>query len=150
MFLPEKNSHLKYSKETYCLCGMILLVIIINVMGIPQNDTLVSLPANSSVLHLINASFKNELINKHLATYSRMYDNAPRYCNTTRSLNKEQEQVFSRISKLLAILREQVVPYSNEYFHGRGIVLSVGSGQLALAKVNLKMIEHSGTQLNVQ
>ncbi|CAF3350704.1 unnamed protein product [Rotaria sp. Silwood1] len=67
-----------------------------------------------------------------------------------RPLNEEHEQDFPIISKLLVTLRQQIVPYQNEYFHGRGIVLTVGPSQLELARVNLKMIEHSGTQLNVQ
>ncbi|CAF5101923.1 unnamed protein product, partial [Rotaria sp. Silwood1] len=67
-----------------------------------------------------------------------------------RPLNEEHEQDFPIISKLLVRLRQQIVPYQNEYFHGRGIVLTVGPSQLELARVNLKMIEHSGTQLNVQ
>ncbi|CAF3928778.1 unnamed protein product [Rotaria sordida] len=79
-----------------------------------------------------------------------MYDNASRTYNITRSLNKEQEHDFPTISKLLITLRQQIVPYPNEYFHGRGIVLTVGPHQLALARANLKMIEHSNTQLHVQ
>ncbi|CAF1119506.1 unnamed protein product [Rotaria sp. Silwood1] len=116
----------------------------------PQDHFLLYLSANSPVLYLINASFKDELINEHLASYSRMYDSASRGCNTTRSLNKEQEQNFPIISKLLITLSQQIVPYPNEYFHGRGIVLTVGPLQLTLARVNLRMIEHSGSQLNVQ
>ncbi|CAF0930915.1 unnamed protein product [Rotaria sordida] len=79
-----------------------------------------------------------------------MYDNATHACKIMKSLNQEQEYAFSTISKLLITLRQQIIPYPNEYFHGRGIVLTVGPHQLALAKVNLKMIEHSGTQLHVQ
>jgi hypothetical protein len=79
-----------------------------------------------------------------------MYDNSPRECNITVPLNKERLDALSNISKLLISLRQQIVPYPNEYFHGRGIVLTVGQNQLGLAKVNLKMIELSGTRLPVQ
>ncbi|CAF4331056.1 unnamed protein product, partial [Rotaria sordida] len=47
-------------------------------------------------------------------------------------------------------LREQIVPYPEEYFEGRGIVLTVGFAQASSEKVTLKMIELSGTQLPVQ
>ncbi|CAF3598061.1 unnamed protein product, partial [Rotaria sp. Silwood2] len=79
-----------------------------------------------------------------------MYDNAPSKCNTTSSLNTQREHHFPNISKLLITLRQQMILYPNEYFHGRGIVLSVGHYQLPFARVNLKMIEHSGTKLHVQ
>ncbi|CAF4120168.1 unnamed protein product [Rotaria sp. Silwood2] len=79
-----------------------------------------------------------------------MYDNAPSKCNTTSSLNTQGEHHFLPISKLLITLRQQMILYPNEYFHGLGIVLSVGHYQLPLARVNLKMIEHSGTKLHVQ
>jgi hypothetical protein len=43
-----------------------------------------------------------------------------------------------------------MISYPDEYFHGRGIVLTVGPNQLDFAEVNLKMIERSGTRLGVQ
>lgn len=115
----------------------------------------VYLPSNNSnteepTIYFVNTSFRNQLIEERLATYERMYDNSFRECNTKRSLTKEQEENFPRISELLANLRQQLVPYPNQYFKDRGIVLTVGLHQISFAKVNLKMIEHSSTHLPVQ
>ncbi|CAF1325480.1 unnamed protein product [Rotaria sordida] len=79
-----------------------------------------------------------------------MYDNISSECNKTQCLSEAQRKTFLAISKLLIALREQLVSYPNEYFHGRGIVLTTGSNQLKFTKVNLKMMEFSGTRLNVQ
>jgi len=73
-----------------------------------------------------------------------------RECNTSEPLDIEQKDAFFAISKFLNSFRQQMVPYPNEYFHGRGIVLTVGPSQLTFARVNLKMIEFSGTRLPVQ
>ncbi len=105
---------------------------------------------NSLISPSINLSFKDELINKRLTSYSQMYDNSSRECNTSRPLNDAQRDGFSAISELLISLRQQIIPYPNNYFYGRGIVLTVGPAQLKFAKVNLKMIEFSGTRLPVQ
>ncbi|CAF4501389.1 unnamed protein product, partial [Rotaria sp. Silwood2] len=148
--LPNKGTPRKYIKVIYCLSTIPLFLIIKYMMLKSQNHFFPSLFVDSSVLQLSNALFRDELINEHLASYSRMYDNAPSKCNTTSSLNTQGEHHFLPISKLLITLRQQMILYPNEYFHGLGIVLSVGHYQLPLARVNLKMIEHSGTKLHVQ
>jgi hypothetical protein len=98
----------------------------------------------------MNASLRDELVNERLASYSQLYDNSSNGCNKTNQLNEEQEEIFSDMSQLLIRLRQQMIPYPDEYFHGRGIVLTVGPNQLDFAEVNLKMIERSGTRLGVQ
>ncbi|CAF2443998.1 unnamed protein product [Rotaria sp. Silwood2] len=54
------------------------------------------------------------------------------------------------MAQLLHTLRQQVVPYPNDHFSGRGIVLTVGFNQLKFLKVNLKMIELTATKLSIQ
>jgi len=98
----------------------------------------------------ISSSFRNELINERLTSYSLIYDNLLNGCNTSEPLNIERQDAFDAISKFLNSFRQQMVPYPNEYFHGRGIVLTVGPSQLTFARANLKMIEFSGTRLPVQ
>ncbi|CAF1335281.1 unnamed protein product [Rotaria sordida] len=49
-----------------------------------------------------------------------MYDNISSECNKTQRLSEAQRKTFLAISKLLIALREQLVSYPNEYFHGRG------------------------------
>jgi hypothetical protein len=100
--------------------------------------------------YLINSSFRNELINERLESYAKMYNTSLVGCDNAQPSNAKQEQDLSAISELLSNLRQQMIPYPNEYFHGRGIVLTVGPQQLKFTKVNLKMIERSGTQLPVQ
>ncbi|CAF3574084.1 unnamed protein product [Rotaria socialis] len=115
-----------------------------------KNNPIVPSTDDSPMLHMINSSFKDKLIKERLASYSKAYDNAPREYNALKPLDQDQANGFSAISKLLITLRQQMVPYPNDYFQGRGIVLTVGKSQLQFAEVNLKMIEVSGTQLDVQ
>jgi hypothetical protein len=102
------------------------------------------------ISHLIDTSFKQQLFNEHLSTYKILYNNLLPVCNTTNSLNTDQQRDFHRMSELLKTFRQQIIPYPNNYFYGRGIVLSVGPNQLKYAKVNLKMIELTLTRLPVQ
>jgi hypothetical protein len=137
------------SIKTACYLNFICLfvIIIFNIVNLKSNFTSSLLIVNSTILHSINSSFRDKLINERLTSYSHTYDNE---CNTTRSLNDDQVVAFGKISKKLATLRTQIISYPNEYFHGRGIVLTTGLGQLRFAKVNLKMIELTGTRLPVQ
>jgi hypothetical protein len=79
-----------------------------------------------------------------------MYENSSYECDISTPLTTQQNRSFSAISKSLNSLRQQIVPYPNEYFHGRGIVLTLGLTQLKYAKANLKMLELSNTRLPVQ
>jgi hypothetical protein len=65
-------------------------------------------------------------------------------------LTDDQKHDFRKMSDLLQAFRKQIVPYPNDYFHGRGIVLTAGRNQMKFAKVNLKMIELTRTKLSVQ
>ncbi len=105
---------------------------------------------NLSNSYSINSSFRNELIHQRLTSYSLIYENSSRECNISTPLTAEQNESFLDISKSLDSLRQQIIPYPDEYFHGRGIVLTVGLQQMRLAKTNLKMIELTNTQLPVQ
>ena len=100
--------------------------------------------------HPISASLRNELIDQHLLNHIRLHENVSSVCETSKANNAEQNRSFNDILRLLNSLRREIVPYPNDYFHGRGIVLTVGLSQLKYAKVNLKMIELSGTRLPVQ
>jgi hypothetical protein len=79
-----------------------------------------------------------------------MYDNLSSECNISSSLTSKQNESFLTISKVLDSLRQQIVPYPNEYFHDRGIVLTVGMKELKLARSNLRMLQLSNTRLPVQ
>ena len=133
---------LKYIKIICYLNFIFFVVIILFTTRKTKNNS-----SNSSI---VNLSFRETLINEHLASYSRMYDNSINECNITNPLTDDQKRAFHNISKKLTSFRTKMIPYPNEYFHGRGIVLTVGLGQLKFAKVNLKMIEITGTRLPVQ
>ncbi len=105
---------------------------------------------NLSNSYSINSLFRNELIHQRLTSYSLIYENSSRECDISTPLTAKQNESFLVISKLLDSLRQQIVPYPDEYFHGRGIVLTVGLRQMRLVKTNLKMIELTNTRLPVQ
>ncbi|CAF4327076.1 unnamed protein product, partial [Rotaria sordida] len=110
----------------------------------------ISTSSNHNNLHSRKFVFRQELIRRHLASHSRFYDYSAGICNITDNLPRERPRILVNISELLIKLREQIVPYPEEYFEGRGIVLTVGFAQASSEKVTLKMIELSGTQLPVQ
>jgi hypothetical protein len=68
----------------------------------------------------------------------------------TIPLTDNEKNAFDIIAIKMPTLRIEMMPYPNEYFHGRGIVLTTGRKQLKFARVNLKMIEITGTRLPVQ
>jgi hypothetical protein len=71
-------------------------------------------------------------------------------CNTTISLTDDEKNALDIIAIKMATLRTEIIPYPNEYFHGRGIVLTTGKKQFKFARINLKMLEITGTRLPVQ
>ena len=79
-----------------------------------------------------------------------MYDDSHSVCNMTSLLTNIQQRDFNSMFQLLTTFRQQIVPYPNDHFYGRGIVLSVGPNQFKFAQVNLKMIELTKTKLPVQ
>jgi hypothetical protein len=121
----------------------------------PFSPVNLSTSSQSSFVNLLNSysndsSFRNELINQRLTSYLLMYENSSYECDISTPLTTQQNRSFSAISKSLDSLRQKIVPYPNEYFHGRGIVLTLGMKQLKYAKANLKMLELSNTRLPVQ
>ena len=153
---------------------LIYLTIIILLVNAAKNSTNLSVPignlssiSSSSVVHesstssqssffnlkhsfSINSSFRNELIQQRLRSYFSVYENSSHECDLSRPLNAEQNHSFAIVLKTLDSLRQKIVPYPNEYFQGRGIVLTIGSRQVQHAKANLKMIQLSNTRLPVQ
>ncbi len=124
--------------KIFCYLNFFYLVIIVIYLIInSKNDS--SLPP---AVHSI--SFR------HGANHSHMYDNSLDQCDIGKPLTEEEKSAFQTISNTLITLRTRMIPYPNEYFQGRGIVLTTGSEQLDFAKVNLKMLELTGTQLPVQ
>ncbi len=152
MFLPTKiRRNLPSIKAVSYLYLICLFLIILILKWEPIKTPFSSIPVVKSLTaRSISLSFRDELINERSTSYSRIYDNSLRECNISEPLDIERKDAFFAISKFLNSFRQQMVPYPNEYFHGRGIVLTVGPSQLTFARANLKMIEFSGTRLPVQ
>ncbi|CAF4043862.1 unnamed protein product [Rotaria sordida] len=125
---------------------MSIIMIIINYLL----TQLPSLVTTITISHSLNINFKRQLFNERLSSYNLFYDNSLSSCNTTRSLSEDQQRHFHGISQLLQIFQQKIVPYPNNHFYGRGIVLTVGPSQLKFAEVNLKMIELTATKLPIQ
>lgn len=100
--------------------------------------------------YISNSSFVKRLVDEHLKSYSLMYDGKPVDCTRDRPLSDEEKENFQAIAETLKKIREEMQPYPENYFAGRGIVLSVGRNQLPFAKVNLQMIGFTSTRLPVQ
>jgi len=100
--------------------------------------------------HFTDTYFKRKLFSERLSSYNVLYNDSFPVCNNTNLLDGDQKRDFLRMSELLQTFRKQIVPYPNNYFYGRGIVLTAGPNQIKFAKVNLKMIELSRTKLPVQ
>ncbi len=96
-------------------------------------------------------SFKQQLFDDRLASYNLFYnDSLPICSDQTNSLNNDQKTDWQKMSELLKTFRNHTVPYPTDHFYGRGIVLTAGTNQIKYAKVNLKMIELTRTNLSVQ
>ena len=102
------------------------------------------------ISHSKDPYFKQQLFNERLSSYNQVYNDSLPVCNTTNLLTDNQKHDFQKMSELLQTFRKQIVSYPNEYFYNRGIVLTAGPRQIKFAKVNLKMIELTGTKLPVQ
>ena len=114
-----------------------LVIIVIYLIINSKNDS--SLPA---------AAYS--ISSRHGANHPHTYNNSLDQCDIGKPLTDEEKSAFQTISDTLITLRTRMIPYPNEYFQGRGIVLTTGSEQLDFAKINLKMLELTGTQLPVQ
>jgi hypothetical protein len=95
-------------------------------------------------------AFQQQLFHERLSSYNLLYNDLLPVCNKTNSLTDDQKHAFHTMSELLQRFRKQIVPYPNNHFYGRGIVLTAGHMQMHHAKLNLKMIEVTGTKLSVQ
>ncbi len=102
------------------------------------------------VSNFSHIDFKQQLFNERLTSYNLRYTNFLPVCNKTNTLNESEKHAYQTMSQLLQTFRTQIKPYPNDYFNGRGIVLTAGRNQLKFAKVNLKMIELTKTKLSVQ
>ena len=129
------------------ICGLNIIVSLCIIILTNKNSTyhtFLTLP-----VHIITDAFKQELINEHLLSYTRFYNSSSYECKT-KSNNDQLEKKLNATARLLRTLRQNIVPYPDGYFHGRGIVLTVGKYQLPFAKINLEMIQHTRTRLPVQ
>jgi hypothetical protein len=79
-----------------------------------------------------------------------MYENSSQECDMPEPLTDKQNQSFSAIEEALGSLRQQIVPYPSEYFHGRGIVFTVGIKEMKLMRPNLKVLGLIDTRLPIQ
>ncbi len=102
------------------------------------------------ISHSNDISFKQQLLHERLSSYNLLYNDSLPVCDKTNSLTNKQKRDFPRMSQLLQIFQEQIVPYPNNHFYGRGIVLTAGTNQIKYAKVNLKMMELTGNKLPIQ
>jgi hypothetical protein len=100
--------------------------------------------------HSNDKYFKQQLFHERLSSYNLFYNDSFPVCDKTNLLTNFQKNAFHKMSELLQTFRKQIIPYPNDHFYGRGIVLTAGPDQIKYAKVNLKMIELSGTKLPVQ
>jgi hypothetical protein len=115
---------------------------------------LIAVPSSSEtridISHSNDISFKQQLFHERLSSYNLLYNDSLPVCDKTNSLNNSQIYDFHRMSELLQTFRKQIIPYPNNSFSGRGIVLTAGLSQFRYAKLNLKMIEFTGTKLPVE
>jgi hypothetical protein len=110
---------------------------------------------SSSETHIINSHSndtysKQELFNQRLSSYNLLYNDSLPVCNKTKFWLNYRNRAFHKMSELLQTFRKQIVPYPNDRFYGRGIVLTAGPNQIKFTKVNLKLIELTKTKLSVQ
>jgi len=128
----------------------VVIIVILFINESSKTNSFLPLIINSVASHSINLSFRDKRINELLTSYSHVYEDTIYECNTTIPLTDNEKNAFDIIAIKMPTLHTQMIPYPNEYFRGRGIVLTTGRKQLKFARVNLKMIEITGTRLPVQ
>ncbi len=141
--------HVLFKRKRYYITISLISSVIITVIYL----LLVSSFSEVQVVlipHSSHVDFKQQLFNERLTSYNLRYNNFLPVCNKTNTLNDNEKRAYQTMSQLLEAFRKQIQPYPNDYFNGRGIVLTVGRNQLKFAKVNLKMIELTKTKLPVQ
>ena len=124
------------------------LIIIVNYYLL-SNSSVPKTPKILSPTDLIH--LKRQLFDERLVSYNLQYPDFFPVCNKTgKPLNDRKNRSMQKIFELLQTYPKQIIPYPTDYFHGRGIVLTTGAKELKYARVNLKMLELSGTKLPVQ
>lgn len=95
--------------------------------------------------------FKQQLFKQRLLSYNLVYNSPNSVCNYNKSsLNESQTDLFNKIPLLLQLYRRHIPRYPKDYFQSRGIVLTVGRQQIKYAKINLKLMELTGTKLPIE
>lgn len=100
--------------------------------------------------YITNVSFRQELIDERLKSHVKMYEEKNVKCTSERSFQGDEKENYDEIEKTLKKIQSEMISYPENYFSGRGIVLTMGDAQLPFIKVNLQMIEFTSTRLPVQ
>ncbi len=148
MFIGSRLKNKFYYLLIFLLSAIFTAIDYLSV--VPSSSSSSSSEARIRIYHSNDIFFKQRLFNERLSSYNLLYNDSLPVCNNTNLLTANQTYDFHKMSELLQIFRKQIVPYPNDHFYGRGIVLTAGPSQMNFAKVNLKMIELSGTKLSVQ
>ena len=109
------------------------------------------LPSRESVIisnHGNNAFA--EAIQRLLKSHAKFYNSDSSVCQLNEKLKVEEELLLANATQILPLLKSQLSTYPDEYFEGRGIVLTVGQNQLLHTKFNLRIIEWLKTKLPVE
>ena len=154
--------------RTLLLFGFVILLLRSIDLWEPARDETINLPSSrlspasssspSSVIvkpnvsrnYTTSVSFRQELIDERLRTYASMYDEKEVKCTADRPFQAEEKENYDTIEKMLTKIRSETIPYPENDFTGRGIVLTMGAPQLPFIKVNLQMIAYTSTRLPVQ
>lgn len=138
-----------YNKRLFHAILYFTSLIVIANYYLLSNSSVPETPKIVSPTDLIH--FKQQLFDKRLVSYNLQYPDFFPVCNETgKPLNDRKNHSMQKILELLQTYPKQIIPYPTDYFHGRGIVLTTGTKELKYARVNLKMLELSGTKLPVQ
>ena len=135
-----------------CLANIVSVFSIVIVFNYThwQKNPFVTVIIAPTISPRTDTKFQNERTNQLLSSYEQFYNDSGKACKSNEPLTEEQTDAFNTISTKLLTLRTELIEYPAEYFHGRGIVLTAGKRQLKFAKINLRMLEVSGTRLPVQ
>ena len=150
---PKKSMRRSFLLAVFSIFNIIFIVLTIPYLL--QKDSSSTNPVrlsitNVSTLHTLSPLFERNRIDELLKSYFNRYENSDNDNRLAYPLSDEEEQLFTSMTMKLANLRTKLIPYPSEAFHARGIVLSVGRQQIRYAKINLRMLEVTGSRLPVQ
>ena len=135
---------------TILICFGIFLVIISTLIEyLVENRKIVSERKQLVELNIEEKNF-NKAFQRLLDSHKKVYDPSNAECSSGGNLEEKNEQLLENVRKLLPQLQNKLILYPNEYFKGRGIVLTVGNDQLLHTKINLRIIEWLKTELPVE